>query len=168
MMRGIILLMGLVLVALVSVSYSKSNEGNGNSLFVATKQGNLNAVKEFIKKGADVNAKNESGNTALMIAAKEGRQEISKYLLEAGAKPKTPGNNGLTASDIASKNGHKDLAVMLLRAEYGFSLKQKVVSVSVNKNGEVVTSEMDASSNEAKEILKKSGGRIGVTIKEEK
>jgi len=44
-------------------------------------------VKEFIKKGADVNAKdNDYGWTALMYASREGHKEIVEILKKAGAK----------------------------------------------------------------------------------
>ena len=48
-------------------------------------QGNLEVVKLFIEKGADVDAKNEKGETALMFATM-GRAEVVHYLKEHGAK----------------------------------------------------------------------------------
>ena len=53
----------------------------------AAKQGNIEAVKQHLAAGADVNAKDAGGDTALHDAGGKGggHLEIAKMLIEKGA-----------------------------------------------------------------------------------
>lgn len=116
-----------------------------NDKFIdAARRGDLPAIKAFIQKGADVNAKTKSeGATALMQATYNGHKEVVQLLLAKGANvnAKTTGdkifavefslvNNinqesggnltavsfekGSTALMIASERGHKEVVQLLL------------------------------------------------------
>jgi CHAT domain-containing protein len=54
-------------------------------LYDAIVQNDLEAVKEAIAAGADVNGKNEDGGTAIMLAVYKSDLEIVKYLVAKGA-----------------------------------------------------------------------------------
>ena len=47
--------------------------------------GNIEAVKQHLAAGTDVNAKLDRGYTALHYAAHEGHKEIAQLLIAAGA-----------------------------------------------------------------------------------
>ena len=55
------------------------------SIIDAAKQGNIEAVKQHIAAGTDVNAKDEDGYTPLHVAAWEGHKEIAELLIAKGA-----------------------------------------------------------------------------------
>ncbi|WP_353289127.1 ankyrin repeat domain-containing protein [Wolbachia endosymbiont (group A) of Pogonocherus hispidulus] len=62
----------------------KNDEGN-TPLHLAVEEGNLEAVKHLIEKGAGINAVNRYGYTPLRIAAYKGSTDIAVYLVEKGA-----------------------------------------------------------------------------------
>ena len=55
------------------------------SIHIATKAGHIEAVKQAIAAGADVNAKNLSEWTPLHNAAQDGHKEIAELLIAKGA-----------------------------------------------------------------------------------
>ena len=55
------------------------------TLHRACEKGNIEAVKQFLADGADVNAKNDFGSTPLIAAALEGHKEIAELLISEGA-----------------------------------------------------------------------------------
>lgn len=63
-----------------------SKEELNQQLSNALKTGDLQAVKDAIEKGADVNAKSDDGGTALQYAKEEGHTEIVDLLKEAMKK----------------------------------------------------------------------------------
>ncbi|MFH1285562.1 MAG: ankyrin repeat domain-containing protein [Candidatus Micrarchaeota archaeon] len=68
-----------------------------NQLFEAVKkEGNDEAVKELIEKGADVNAKEKYGWTVLMLAALNGSLQTAELLIKKGADVNAKDANGTT------------------------------------------------------------------------
>ena len=55
------------------------------ALIKAAKEGNIEAVKQHLAAGTDVNAKNKYGSTPLHYAAREGYKEIAELLIANGA-----------------------------------------------------------------------------------
>ncbi|MBS1789123.1 MAG: ankyrin repeat domain-containing protein [Acidobacteria bacterium] len=62
-----------------------ANQALNDELIIAARKSNVEAVKELLAKGADVNAKTEYGATPLFFACDRGNVEIVKLLLAAGA-----------------------------------------------------------------------------------
>ncbi len=70
-------------------------------------EGNLKKVKEYIKKGADVNTRAQDNSRALYVAVARGDIAFTKTLLKKGANPifrTTAGNNLLVAAIMSGKN----------------------------------------------------------------
>ncbi|SVC67079.1 uncharacterized protein METZ01_LOCUS319933, partial [marine metagenome] len=90
------------IVALLSLHGGKTGE-ELNVLVVAAKKGDIEAVKQHIAAGADVNAK-EGGfeNTPLIIAASQGHKEIAELLITNGADVNAKDVGGLTPLDWAT------------------------------------------------------------------
>ena len=74
-------LMALVLLCPLCASAQDKNE----EFFAAARKGDAAAVKVFLDKGVDVNAKTRYGATALSYACDKGNIEVVKLLIERGA-----------------------------------------------------------------------------------
>jgi cell wall assembly regulator SMI1 len=101
----------------------RSQEGvpAGTVLMEACRVGNVEAVNELIRAGADINANVVLG-TPLMRAAENGHDQVAKILLAAGADPsvrladdpqRLGERAGKSAADLALSNGFKKLASLL-------------------------------------------------------
>ena len=87
--------------------------GCGNSeadraLFDAAKEGNIEAVKQALNDGADVDSKDEAGETSLNVTARKGHTGIAELLIAKGA-------------DVNAKEKMLDEAPLHLAARYGHS-----------------------------------------------
>lgn len=83
----------------------------------AAMNGNLEAVRELLKEGADVNLAQGDGMTGLHWAAEAGDLEMVGMLLEAGANVKGVTRIGdYTSLHIASEAGHGEVVRALLEA----------------------------------------------------
>lgn len=80
--------------------------------------GNLEAVKQHIAAGTDINAKEPmSGSTPLMSAATFNKPEIAKALIDAQADLSLKNNDGSTALHIAAFFGRIEIVQMLIDAK---------------------------------------------------
>ena len=86
-----------------------AKDRNGHTqLICASKQGQLDSVKDLLHRGADITASSDKGKTALHYAAANGKTEIVKMLIEKGAEV-----------DARDRDGHTPL---MLAAIYGCNL----------------------------------------------
>jgi ankyrin repeat protein len=76
----------------------------------AAEEGNIEAVKQHIAAGTDVNAKGQYMGTPLHYAAGEGHKEIAELLIEEGADVNAKADNGKTPLDRAND---KETAALL-------------------------------------------------------
>jgi ankyrin repeat protein len=53
-------------------------------LHLSIQYGNLEATKNFVEKGADLNKANKNGDTPLRLAARNGKEEFILYFRELG------------------------------------------------------------------------------------
>ena len=75
---------------------------------------NLEALKFFIEKGADIHARYEQDQTLLHVAAKKGNKEIVEFLLSMGADKEAKENKGKTPLHVAIDKGDKEIVELLL------------------------------------------------------
>ena len=71
------------------------------SIEVAAELGNIEAVKQHLNDGTEVNAKGGTGRTPLHWAAIEGHKEIAELLIAEGADVNAKTNDGKTPLDEA-------------------------------------------------------------------
>ncbi|MBI5205625.1 MAG: ankyrin repeat domain-containing protein [Nitrospirae bacterium] len=87
-------------------------------LIDAARRGDINAVKELLNEGADVNTKDRADRTALNYAASGGYAEMAKALIEKGANVNTKDSNGDTALMKAAFKGqfkgHREIVKTLI------------------------------------------------------
>ena len=74
----------------------REHSAPGVSLHIAALQGNIDAIRQHIKAGSDLNAKDAYGSTPLIIAAVFGKSEVALALIEAGADLNIKNNDGST------------------------------------------------------------------------
>ncbi len=84
-----------------------------DALIDAAVEGNIEAVKQNLFAGADVNAKDEFGATPLHNAVWEGYKEIAELLIAKGADVNVLDEDGYTPLDWAESQEHKELAELL-------------------------------------------------------
>ena len=135
------------------------------SIHKAAEEGNIEAVKQHLDAGADVNAK-EVGDkwTPLHNAAWGGHKEIAELLIAKGADVNAKDDEGMTPLHPAAAVGHREIAVLLIAK--GVDVNAKVASGS--KQG---LTALDAANeeNHAKtaDLLRKHGGKTAKELKAE-
>jgi|TARA_B100002003_G_scaffold82034_1_gene76522 ankyrin repeat protein len=86
-----------------------------SALIDAARNGNIEAVKQAIADGADVNAKDgKGGGTALIFASYDGNTEIAKLLISKGADVNAKSKYGYTPLNRAAGNGQKAIVELLI------------------------------------------------------
>jgi len=83
------------------------------SIHVAAWGGDLEAVKQYLAAGTDVDAKNQWRATPLLKAAREGHKAISELLINNGADLNAKNVDGKTPLDYAIENNHTNIADLL-------------------------------------------------------
>jgi ankyrin repeat protein len=81
------------------------------TLLLASASGNLDAVKNAVNNGADVNAKDEEGVTPLMQAKSA---EIAQLLISNGANVNAKDNDGWTPLHWTCHKGYSEIAQLLI------------------------------------------------------
>jgi len=90
----------------------------------AVLSGNLEAVKQHIEAGTNINKKDPmSGSTPLISAASFGRIEIAKALIGARADLRPKNNDGATALHAAAFFGRVEIVQLLIEAQADKTVK---------------------------------------------
>jgi ankyrin repeat protein len=113
------LLVGLVcfVVQIGFVVPTIAQQPGGRPLLVdAARNGDHDALRALVRKGADVNAADADGTTALQWASYRDDLESAEILIRAGAAVDTANDLGATALWAASQNGGEAMVRTLLAA----------------------------------------------------
>ena len=76
--------------------------------------GDVHAVAEALRAGANINATSPIGSTPLMIACSAGNHDVVRYLLDQGAPINAKGGHGFTALYFAVSKDDTSLVQLLL------------------------------------------------------
>lgn len=112
-------------------------------LEIASKNGDMEAVKSSIASGASVNSKRQNGVTPLMHAAASGHLDCVKYLIGNGANIDAIDDHGSSALTHACINGQPECGRALL--ESGATTRnteQHSDMMSALANGNIACAEM--------------------------
>ena len=131
------------------------------SIYEAAEKGNIEAVKQHLAAGVDVNWKNIASLTPLHYAAHNGHKEIAELLIANGANVNAKMDNGFTSLHWAAiarnaHEGHKEVAELLI-AE----------GADVNAKDSSGATPLDWADGETADLLRKHGGKTGKELKAE-
>ena len=101
--------------------------GPSVDIWTAAYDGDIQAVKQHLVDGTDVNAKDDDGWTPLQDAATFGHKEIVELLITKGADVNAKTEDGETPLHTAVSNDHKEIIELLIdkgadvnaKAEFG-------------------------------------------------
>ena len=86
------------------------------SIHDAIDEGNIEAVKQHLAAGADVNAKARDATTPLHLAALKGQKEIAELLIAEGANVNAKGTGDRTPLNTAIIFGRKETAEIRIKS----------------------------------------------------
>ena len=84
------------------------------SIHSAAHQGSIEAVKQHLAAGTDVNTKNNAGATSLSVTVGKGHKEIIELLIAAGADVNAKNENVFTPLHSSAMHDHKEIAELLI------------------------------------------------------
>jgi ankyrin repeat protein len=168
-----------------ALAFSTLAQDNNEAFFAAARKGDVAAVKAFLDKGVDVNAKTQYGATALAYACDKGHTELVKLLLERGANPNVRDTfYNATPMSWAAPKGYVEIVKLLV--EKGATEKGDALNVGVEKGsvelvklvldkGDVaagtltkaLTKAEEAKQAEIVDLLKKAGAKPFEKLSEE-
>ena len=132
--------------------------GAEKSLIDAAGSGNIEAVKQAIADGANVEVKNVFSITPLHFASAKGHKEIVELLIAEGSDVNAKNVGGETPLDSAAYWGHKEVAKLLISR-----------GADVNAKDEDGKTPLDYAIGrkhpETAELLRKHGGKTGEELK---
>lgn len=86
------------------------------ALHTAAALGNVDAVRQHIAAGSDLNAKDPYGSTPLVVACTFGKADAARALLDAGADHTIANSDGATPLHVAAFLCYPDIVEALLAA----------------------------------------------------
>jgi ankyrin repeat protein len=96
------------------------------SIHKAAEAGNIEAVKQHLAAGANVNAKDEDSKTPLLHAAVDGHKDVVELLIAKGADIELRCTTcGGTALGHAASGGHKEIIELLIEKGADVNAKSK-------------------------------------------
>jgi len=158
----------LLLTTIAAVVLVGCGESSSELLIQSVREGNVEAVKQHLAAGADVNVKDARGMTPLHLATSNGQKEIVEPLIAAGADVNAKMNNGMTPLDVTSvipPNSNKTEIIDLLRKHGGTSDWLKGARFDQSR---ILAAPRSQSREEAnRRPLRKHGGKTGEELKAE-
>ncbi len=123
---------------------------------------NIEAVRQHIAAGTDVNAKDNRGSAPLHIAARDGHKRIAELLIAKGADVNAKSEFGTTPLHSA---GTKEVAELLIA-------EGADVNAGANRNDEhkgktPLDAAIEVGNNEITELLRKHGAKTAEELKTE-
>jgi hypothetical protein len=99
----------------VSESATEENKTVIESIWTATKVGDIKTIKEHLNEGMNVNTRDDEGNAPLHIATLFGQTEIMKLLIQEGADVNISNNDSATPLHTAAFFGQAEAAEILIQ-----------------------------------------------------
>ena len=130
--------------------------GPSVSINEAARDGNIEAVKQHLDAGTDVNAKDSARWTPLFYAAYGGHKDIIELLLASGADVNAKDVKGGTPLQIAAFRDQKETAKLLIAK--GADVNAKMVS-GAKKGNTPLDAANETGNTEIADLLRKHDGK---------
>ena len=125
-------------------------------LWKAAMNGNIEAVKQHLAGGADLNIKDDNwGATPLHFAARNGHEDVAELLVVKGAAMDIEDDDGRTPLHMVADIGHNGIAELLIAK-----------GADVNAKDKKDYTPLDGAKNkpETADLLRKHGGKTGAEL----
>jgi len=142
----------------------RKHGGKHGTIYVAAQGGDIEAVKEFLASGTDVNVKDEDGDTPLLEASGGGHKEVVELLIAAGADVNAKSVYGITPLHYAARHDHKETIELLIAN--GANVNAKVLS-GQQQGKTPLDAANEANHTETADLLRKHGSKTGEELKAE-
>ena len=181
-----LLITTIAAVVLVECGEAQPPEPPDSSIHAAALEGNIEAVKQHLASGADVNTKDSIGTTPLFLAVTKGQKEIVELLIAEGADVNAQRGDGKTPldwaitykqtenADLLRKHGGKSGAEFSNHIAAAFGNIEAVkqhLAAGADVNAKNVEGEtpldwaIGSDETETADLLRKHGGKTGEELK---
>tara|TARA_B100000949_G_scaffold133545_1_gene117644 strand:+ start:153 stop:641 length:489 start_codon:yes stop_codon:yes gene_type:complete len=126
----------------------------GISIHRAAKYGKIEAIKQHLANGTDVNTRDNNKWTPLHYAAYYGHKVVAELLIAEGADVDAKSDDGWTPLHDATSMGHKEIVELLLAK-----------GANVNAKNNYGNTPLDLASGETADLLRKHGGKTSEELK---
>lgn len=83
--------------------FKRATREKGALVIQHVQEGNIEKVKKYIHKGADINVRDSMGRTPLIVAVIRGNLPLMKIIINGGADVIITDRSGMTAMDHAKE-----------------------------------------------------------------
>ena len=122
---------------------------------------NKETAELLIAKGADINAKDNVGGTPLFWAAMEGNEEVAEALIRQGADVNAAGPEGWTALHWAVAMAQKKTVELLIGEGAEVNAKDAIYGTPLDTVGRYYDTATKAKEADLANLLRKHGGKTG-------
>ena len=154
-----LLLTTIASVVLVGCGNPEADRAADRALIDAAYAGNVEAVKQHLAAGTDVNTKGKYGRAPLHYAA---TKEMVELLIAKGADVNVKDKDGGTPLHYAAKYGRKETVELLIAK--GADVSAKVVS-GPKQGLTPLDAANETSQTKIADLLRKHGGKTGEELK---
>ena len=134
------------------------------SIHKAAGAGNIEAVKQHLAAGTDVNAKEEDGSTALYDAAGYGHKEVAELLITNGADVNAKTESGSAPLHFAATQDHEEIVELLIAK--GADVNAKIEDGRTPLDMAIFLKQT-LNQTETADLLRKHGGKTKKELKTE-
>jgi ankyrin repeat protein len=170
------------LIAIVAAVLVVGCGESPKDIWEAARKGNIEAVKQHLVAGTDVNAKDRHGRTPLYVVA--GSKEVVELLIAKGADVNAKDNNRRTPLHRAANRGHTEIVELLIAKgadvnaiagqymdhatplDWAIKYKRTETAALLRKHGGKTKKELEADTAII-DLLRKHGGKTGDELKAE-
>lgn len=125
-LNALALIAGAIVMTEPSLPGHQATAYAQTSLIDAASAGNLSAVKEAIKAGANLDARGKAGETALLAATHANHVDVARALIDAGADVNAKDSIKDSPYLYAGARGH--LEILKLTLAHGADLKVQIAT----------------------------------------